>query len=340
MSNYIITTNFAAKDGLTSGNPAKLILGAQHSTEYNNIAIAIATKYDSATTTIALSGALSAGTLSVSSASTVAALTASGLVTANAGLTVAGAAFTSRGITDNATATALLIGSDGGVTLGGQADEGAGSLNATALYVAGVPVLTSAAAGSLTGATLAVGVVNSSLTSVGTLTSLAVTGAITSNGGVAVPPEYRAFKSAVTSRNTTTTLANDPDLTIASVATGVYAVELLLQMSGTTTGTQGLKFGITGTAVSASGANSGFLLSETAGTLSGNTAVDGILPAGPLGFGTLTIAAGAAADWALFKGVVQVTTAGSITLQWAQQSSSANNTNLWQGSSLVLRRLN
>lgn len=46
--NYTVVTNFAAKDGLASGNPAKLVLGVQFTTEFNNIAAAIATKFDGA----------------------------------------------------------------------------------------------------------------------------------------------------------------------------------------------------------------------------------------------------------------------------------------------------
>lgn len=46
MSNYIVTTNFAAKDALPSGNAAKVIKGADVSAELNNIATAIATKQD------------------------------------------------------------------------------------------------------------------------------------------------------------------------------------------------------------------------------------------------------------------------------------------------------
>ena len=46
MSNYTIATNFGAKDALASGNAAKLILGAQFTTEFTNIATAIATKFD------------------------------------------------------------------------------------------------------------------------------------------------------------------------------------------------------------------------------------------------------------------------------------------------------
>lgn len=46
MSNYTVATNFGAKDALASGNPAKLVLGAQLTTEFNNIAAAIMSKID------------------------------------------------------------------------------------------------------------------------------------------------------------------------------------------------------------------------------------------------------------------------------------------------------
>jgi hypothetical protein len=47
MSNYTITTNFASKDTLISGNPLKLIKGADFTTEFTNIATAITSKQDS-----------------------------------------------------------------------------------------------------------------------------------------------------------------------------------------------------------------------------------------------------------------------------------------------------
>ena len=46
MSNYTKTTNFAAKDALTPGDPNKKIYGTAHDTEYNNIATAVASKED------------------------------------------------------------------------------------------------------------------------------------------------------------------------------------------------------------------------------------------------------------------------------------------------------
>jgi hypothetical protein len=46
MSNYTKTTNFATKDSLPSGNPAKIVKGTEIDTEFNNISVAVATKPD------------------------------------------------------------------------------------------------------------------------------------------------------------------------------------------------------------------------------------------------------------------------------------------------------
>ena len=44
MSNYSKTTDFAAKDSLTTGDPNKIVAGTEIDTEFNNIATAVATK--------------------------------------------------------------------------------------------------------------------------------------------------------------------------------------------------------------------------------------------------------------------------------------------------------
>jgi hypothetical protein len=46
MANYVKSTNFAIKDGLTSGNPSKIIKGTEINTELENIEDAIASKPD------------------------------------------------------------------------------------------------------------------------------------------------------------------------------------------------------------------------------------------------------------------------------------------------------
>jgi len=48
MSNYVQSTNFATKDALPSGDPLKIVKGTEINTEFNNIAVAVATKVDSA----------------------------------------------------------------------------------------------------------------------------------------------------------------------------------------------------------------------------------------------------------------------------------------------------
>lgn len=46
MSDYVKSTNFYSKDALISGNPNKIIKGAELDDEFNNIATAVATKAD------------------------------------------------------------------------------------------------------------------------------------------------------------------------------------------------------------------------------------------------------------------------------------------------------
>ena len=62
MSNYTKTTDFAAKDGLESGNTGKIVRGTEFETEFDNISTAIATKADLASPTFS-------GTINVTSAS-------------------------------------------------------------------------------------------------------------------------------------------------------------------------------------------------------------------------------------------------------------------------------
>jgi hypothetical protein len=51
VANYVKATDFASKDALLTGNPAKIIKGTEIDTEYNNIATAISTKADTASPT-------------------------------------------------------------------------------------------------------------------------------------------------------------------------------------------------------------------------------------------------------------------------------------------------
>ena len=74
MSDYNKSTNFASKDNLSSGNPLKIVKGTEIDTEFNNIAIAIATKADLASP--ALTGTPTAPTASYGTSTTQVATTA------------------------------------------------------------------------------------------------------------------------------------------------------------------------------------------------------------------------------------------------------------------------
>jgi hypothetical protein len=72
MSNYTKTTNFAAKDSLPSGDAGKIIQGTEFNTEFDDIAVAIATKANTASPTftgtvtipnLTFTGTLSTGTI-------------------------------------------------------------------------------------------------------------------------------------------------------------------------------------------------------------------------------------------------------------------------------------
>jgi len=72
MSNYTKTTNFAAKDSLPSGDAGKIIRGTEFNTEFDAIAVAVATKANTASPTftgtvtipnLTFTGTLSTGTI-------------------------------------------------------------------------------------------------------------------------------------------------------------------------------------------------------------------------------------------------------------------------------------
>ncbi len=63
MSNYSKTTDFAAKDSLSTGNANKIVKGTEIDTEFNNLAIASATKANTAGPTF--TGTVTAATVNV-----------------------------------------------------------------------------------------------------------------------------------------------------------------------------------------------------------------------------------------------------------------------------------
>lgn len=64
MANYTKVTNFTAKDNLTSGDPNKIVKGAEIDTEFTAISTAIATKANSSGPTF--TGTVTVANLTVS----------------------------------------------------------------------------------------------------------------------------------------------------------------------------------------------------------------------------------------------------------------------------------
>ena len=117
MTDYTKTTNFAAKDNLVSGNPAKVVKGSEIDTEYNNIAIAVATKSNIASPTF--TGTVTIPTVDINAgnidgtvigassaaAGTFTSLTTSSNVTVGGNLTVTGNAVINGNLTFGDAAT-------------------------------------------------------------------------------------------------------------------------------------------------------------------------------------------------------------------------------------------
>lgn len=203
MSNYTKTTNFATKDSLTSGDPAKKIKGTEFNTEFDAIATAVATKADLASP--ALTGTPTAPTASSGTNTTQIATTAfvtSAMAAAGAGTvtsvavtssdaTVTGSPITSSGTIDIALNTVSVAKGGTGQTsyTDGQLLIGNSSGNTLtkATLTAGSGVSITNGNGSITiAATGTSGVSTFSAGSTGLTPSTATSGAITLGGTLAV----------------------------------------------------------------------------------------------------------------------------------------------------------
>jgi hypothetical protein len=71
VADYVKSTNFAVKDSLTTGNPAKVVKGTEIDVEFNNIASAISSKLDATSPTLSgnftVTGSVTANSLVVGS---------------------------------------------------------------------------------------------------------------------------------------------------------------------------------------------------------------------------------------------------------------------------------
>lgn len=129
-------------------------------------------------------------------------------------------------------------------------------------------------------------------------------------------------KAVDTSRNTTTTLADDPELLLALVA-GTYRVAVRMPISVTTSAGMGFKFQLNYTGAITAGSSQGCLRDPTSSQ--GLVAVNASLGFASAGFG---------ASYMEWNGILLATASGNLTVQWCQNSSSGNNLTMKAGASL------
>jgi hypothetical protein len=148
-------------------------------------------------------------------------------------------------------------------------------------------------------------------------------------------PVVAAVKSATTSRSSTTTLSNDPHLTVA-LTSGTWTIDCYLPIWATTSGAGGLKlyFAYSGTTTSSSWAGDG-IINAGSGVIVPKTVNADTFIASAIN----TQAGLPGADWERLTGFLTVTTSGTFSLQWAQNSSNANAANIGQGAWLVCTKV-
>jgi len=155
-----------------------------------------------------------------------------------------------------------------------------------------------------------------------------------------------AYKTADTSRASTTTRAADPDLTVPVAANAVYDVRCYLSyQSGNTSGI-GLNFAFTTPAGVSGRWGAAYRVAGDAGTTTNagpagtvDFAWSGTAATGGTWNGPATPGDGHSHSVLIEGTLITAGTAGSLTLAWAQDSSSATNLVIQNGSKLIALRV-
>ena len=152
------------------------------------------------------------------------------------------------------------------------------------------------------------------------------------NTGVEFDSTLLATKSADTVRNNTATLANDPHLTLPVEASAVYLLEAMLVYNATTTAD--IQLHLTAPASATCDWTMDAMVSTT-------TTTNGPINRSQLNMAATNSVGGAGAKViALPVGrLVTSTTAGSLTLQWAQNVAEVSDATIYAGSFLRLTRV-
>jgi hypothetical protein len=146
------------------------------------------------------------------------------------------------------------------------------------------------------------------------------------------------FKAATTSRALTTTLVNDPDLQVG-LGIGTFRFELMLLTSGTTTTTQGFSFGVNFSGTFVAGASVANIVQNQASNIAYINSFVVVSAPGTAWEALPNLSTLITQFPTIITGVLTSTGGGILALSWAQNSSSANATNLGQGSYLTVTPL-
>jgi hypothetical protein len=300
MSDYSQTTYFAPKDSLITGNPAKLVKGSEVDPELAAISAAIISKYDSA---------------DIASNAEAAALTLDTVLITPAKLAYALA----NGATGLVLAT-RTVSAGSGLTGGGDLSAN----RSFALSHLGIQDLTDPGADRIMFWDDSAGFAQ--WLTLGTGLSITGTTLDASASNLSV-----ANKSGTTSRNTTTTVAADPDLVLSGLSAGTYMVDLLFSYYDTGGASQGIKMLLAGT-------------NATVYLVEWSAQNDGVAPVGgwQAGYKNAQVFGGVSAvthvpstsvsnSMMRAKAMIVLSGTGTIEFQWAQAVSNGNNTNVQYG---------
>lgn len=141
----------------------------------------------------------------------------------------------------------------------------------------------------------------------------------------------KAYKTADTSRNTTTTPTADTHLTATLAASSNYHFRFTL-FSNNVSLTEGISLQLDGTVGVTSMKAQIFLYDDTTNALAAFARVTAFNSA-------VGVALSAGDNHEMIEGTIETSTAGTFNLEWAQQVSGGNNTTLQRGSSLIITKL-
>lgn len=354
MSNYTQQTFFTPKDTLPITDPNKTIFGAAYDVEFASISSAVATKLDSVFANPALVslnitsiaavangfGLSSANVLGVYANNILVATFASNLITFNVpfsfssvgiltvgGLNVNASALPANGlylpsantlgIAINTTQVATIAA--GGTVFGGAAGgvQGAGTINATGLFVNGVAV------GGGGGTTVGTGA------------------AVLNAAGIAVGQTYIVWRSATLSRSSTTTPTADAVLQLTGVPIGTYKIDSVGYFQSSAVASGGAQMLLSNSAGTVTGFYT-MVASLNSSTSSANV-VQSVLSQVPWASLTSTQSIGGTTAWGdtiSCHGAITVTvSAATLTLNWAQVASSGTAVIIQPGSYIAITRL-